>query len=172
MRQLLLLSIVFVPLPQAVASAREPNVVLILTDDQGYGEVIPYNQQHVRAGVEANGFWDLDVAVPGKYEITLRRWPEELDLPIGALLPAEDLDPQRHDVNQKLYGLPSRTIRPTSVRLMVGQFDEAVPVKAGVKCVSFRVTLPAGPVRLQTWLTDASGRSWGAYYVYIEREPS
>jgi hypothetical protein len=150
-----------------IGAKQQPRTVLTCQD--WHGEVIPYNQQHVRAAVEANGFWDLEVAEARDYEITLRRWPEEADLPIEAVLPSKDLDPQRHAVSQKLYALPSGAICAKKARLKVGDFDETVPVEAGAKYIAFQVTLPAGAVQLQTWLTDASGKSWGAYYVYIER---
>jgi arylsulfatase B len=153
--------------PTVVGSPQQPRTVLTCQD--WHGEVIPYNQQHVRAAVEANGFWDLEVAAAGEYEITLRRWPEELDLPIDSVLPPAERDPRKHDVAQQRDGLPSGAIPAQTARLKVGDFDQTVPVEAGAKCISFRVKLPAGPVHLQTWLTDGSGTSWGAYYVYVER---
>ena len=45
----------------------------------------------------------------------------------------------------------------------------ALPVGPEDRAVTFRMPLEAGPVRLQTWLTDADGNAWGAYYVYVER---
>jgi hypothetical protein len=152
--------------PTVVGSQTQPRTVLTCQD--WHGEVIPYNQQHVRAGVVANGYWSLDVAEAGTYEIRLRRWPAELELPIQAELSADELDPRKYDALFKLNQLPSRAIQATEARLRVGAFDETVAVDDGDKCIVFRVTLPAGPVRLQTWLTDAAGTSWGAYYVEIE----
>ena len=31
----------------------------------------------MRKGFEGNGFWAIEVAKPGQYAITLRRWPQE-----------------------------------------------------------------------------------------------
>ena len=98
----------------------------------------------------------------------MRRWPEELDLPIDAVLPPSDLDPKNHDLSQKLYTLPSGQIQAISARLKIGEFDKTVPL-APVRSWYVSSELPAGPVELQTWLTDASGRSWGAYYVDVTR---
>ena len=153
--------------PAVIGSQHQPRPVLTCQD--WHGEMIPYSQQHVRAAVEANGFWDLDVAEAGEYKITLRRWPEELDLPIDAVVPAADLDPEKHDVSTRLYNLPSGAVRAKKARLKVGSFDETAAVSPGDKSVSFQVTLPTGHTNLQTWLTDASGKSRGAYYVYVER---
>jgi hypothetical protein len=121
-------------------------------------------------GFKANGFWDLKVAEAGDHEITLRRWPEELNLPIPAALPPPNLDPERHDSEFKLYELPAGVISAVKARLQVGAVDQTVSVQPGVSRVAFRVHLLEGPVQLQTWLTDASGKSWGAYYVYVERK--
>ena len=154
--------------PTIIGAKQQPRTVLTCQD--WHGEVIPYNQQHVRAGIVANGFWDLEVAEAGQYAITLRRWPVELDRPFDAELPALDLTDRRYDTSFKPYHLPSGIIRAKRARLQVGAYDETVDVPAEAKSVSFLVDLPAGPVKLQSWLTDEEGRSWGAYYVHIERK--
>ena len=105
----------------------------------------------------------------GKISAVRPDWPEELDLPIAAVVPEEALDPLKYDVSQKMQNLPSGVILATRSRLKVGDFDETVPVKSDAKSISFQVALPTGPVHLQTWLTDATGKLWGAYYVYVER---
>jgi hypothetical protein len=84
------------------------------------------------AGMQANGCWDLEVAEAGEYQITLRRWPEELDLSIDAALPPAPVSPQRHDTDFRLYNLPAGVIRATKARLEVHDFDETVPVQPGV----------------------------------------
>jgi len=156
--------------PTVIGSKQQPRTVLTCQD--WHGEVIPYNQQHVRAGLESNGFWDLEVAEAGRYEITLRRWPTEVDLPIDAKVLRDELDPLRHDTSFKLYGWSSGVIHAREARLKVGDSDKTVAVASGATRVSFHIELSAGPVNLQTWLTDASGRSWGAFYVTIERQES
>jgi len=42
-------------------------------------------------------------------------------------------------------------------------------VPADAAAVTFRVNLPAGKTRLQTWLIDEKGDSRGAYYAYVKR---
>jgi len=153
--------------PTIIGSEKQARTVLTCQD--WHGEVIPYNQQHVRAGVQANGFWDLEVARGGVYRISLRRWPEEADKAIGAFIEQDDLDPAKIDVNARLYQMPGQAIRATKARLKVGAFDETRPVKPTDKAITFDVELDVGRVNLQTWLTDDEGKSWGAYYVYIER---
>ena len=43
-----------------------------------------WHQRHVRAGIQENGFWILDVEEAGEYEITLSRWPLHLQHPISS----------------------------------------------------------------------------------------
>lgn len=153
--------------PTIVGSDKQLRTVLTCQD--WHGEVIPYNQQHVRAGVQANGFWDLEAARGGVYRISLRRWPEELDMEIGAFIEQGDLDPAKIHVDARLYQMPSQAIRATKARLKVGAFDETRRIKPMDKAITFDVELDDGRVNLQTWLTDDEGESWGAYFVYVER---
>jgi len=154
--------------PTIIGFEMQPRTVLTCQD--WHGEVIPYNQQHVRAGVQANGFWDLEVARGGVYRISLRRWPEEVDAEIGAIVEQGDLAPEKIDVKSQLYQMPSQAIRATQARLRIGDFDETRPVKPSDKVITFLVELKAGRANLHTWLIDDSGASWGAYYVYIGHE--
>jgi len=131
------------------------------------GDAIPYSQQHVRNAMSGNGFWMIDVARSGTYEIELRRWPRELDLPMGDLVPAMTPDPQRHHAKSNLLQLPSRTVTVAKARLRVGDFDQTVPVEPDAKAVRFELPLTPGPYALQTWLMDAQRSSRGAYYVTI-----
>ena len=133
------------------------------------GEVVPYNQQHIRAGIEANGYWPIDVVKAGKYTVTLRRWPVELDLPIHAVVPKPELDPSIIQVNSRLHVMPSRAIIATQARLKIGDREWSRPVTAADKGITFEVNLQPGDTRLQSWLTDTDGNSWGAYYVYLEQ---
>jgi len=150
----------------------EKQATTVLTCQGWHGDVIPYNQQHLRAGLQGNGYWVIDVARKETCDIVLRRWPEELDEPLDALVPQGELDPDRLDVEFRLFKLPSRAIRPVSARLKVGTFDQTTAVTPGDSAVAFRVELEEGEQRLQTWFTDADGESWGAYYVYLGKEAS
>ncbi|MBT7702436.1 MAG: arylsulfatase, partial [Verrucomicrobia bacterium] len=146
---------------------QQKQATTVLTCQGWHGDVIPYNQQQVRAGLQGNGYWVIDVVRKGLYEIELRRWPEELDEPIGALVSLGELDADKLDVESRLFKLPSRAIHAVRARLAVGAFDRTVEVASGDKAVRFQVELEAGEQRLQTWFTDHDGESWGAYYVYM-----
>jgi hypothetical protein len=111
-------------------------------------------QPAVHRGFEGNGYWTIRVAHAGQYEITLRRWPTELNAPMTAAVDGQG------------------AIAADTARLRVGQFDETKPVNPETRAVLFDVTLPAGSTRLETWLAAANGPSRGAYYVSVRRVDS
>jgi len=116
-----------------------------ITCHDWHGRSVPWNQGAIRGGRAANGLWAVEVARAGTYEFALRRWPKEADLPIREkFLPA------------------------TKARLKIGRVDETVAVAAGAKETVFRVKLPAGKAKLQTWFTGEDGKSSGAFYVYVK----
>jgi hypothetical protein len=122
-----------------------------LTAHDWHGEQVPWDQSHVRGGLEANGFWAVEIARDGRYEFALRRWPEEVDRPITAAIPR------------------GKAIRATKARLKIADVDVTKPIPAGACAVGFEVGLSAGKTRLQSWFADENGASRGAYYVYAKR---
>ncbi len=141
----------------------------VLTSQAWHGDDCPYNQQHVRSAMQANGFWDVTVAQSGTYEIALRRWPEELNISFDATVQLGPLDPAKLDTHWRLFELPSRPILAKTARLKVEDFDESRPIPEDSKSVTFRVHLKGGDADIQTWLTTEEGNSWGAYYVTVKR---
>jgi hypothetical protein len=112
---------------------------------------VPWHQGSVRNGMQANGFWAVEIARNGTYEFALRRWPVEVDKPINAAIPG------------------GKAIAVTNARLKIADVDATKPIPQDAHAVTFRVQLKAGKTRLQTWFTDDKGASRGAYYVYVKR---
>lgn len=104
-----------------------------------HGEIAPSGQEMIKKVVKANGFWALEVARAGKYEITLRQQPAEASFPIQA----------------------------TTAKLKLGDIEQSKPVPDGATGVTFQVELKPGKTRLQTWLTEKGGDERGAYYVEV-----
>jgi arylsulfatase A-like enzyme len=119
--------------------------------------------QQVRAGLRRNGPWNIEVAQPGTYEISLRRWPQEDPAPISAGKP-----PMSNDDG----AFPKGVALPiASARLKVGDFDATQRVQATDESVAFEVKLAAGRTDLQTWFLDETGSEIaGAYYVTVLRK--
>jgi hypothetical protein len=126
----------------AIGAEAEPRTVLHAHDWHAESDAaVPWNQPHVREGLIANGFWAVEIARPGRYEITLRRWPQEAEGPLEA----------------------------TRARLKVGEKELEQAVAPGAVKAVFEADLRAGPAFLRTWLTLVDGRSRGAYYVHARR---
>ncbi len=112
-----------------------------------------WNQRHVLAGAELNNYWTIEVSQSGTYEISLRRWPKTVSVPLTGA-PA--------DGGKKL---PIR-----SARLAVAGFDETRSVDKQDEAATFRLELKEGNTRLQTWFLDETGTALcGAYYVEVRR---
>jgi hypothetical protein len=122
-----------------------------LTAHDWHGQSVPWDQSHIRRGLQSNGFWAVEVVQDGKYEFELRRWPVEVNQPITSAIPG------------------GQAIRATKARLKIANVDVTQPVPEGASAVTFRVNLEPGKTRLQTWFIDDVGASRGVYYVYVKR---
>ena len=94
----------------------------------------------------------VEIARAGTYEVTLRRWPEEVDAPITAAISG------------------GKAIAATKARLTIGGIELSEPIPADAAAITFTVELKPGKTKLQTWLIDEeTGQSRGAYYVSVTR---
>lgn len=145
--------------PVHVGLESENPVLLSACDWQ---DVFLDQQRQVRLGERKNGAWGVEVAREGDYEIRLSRWPEEAHLPIASSAP-------EYQCADGTY--PAGVALPIArARLSVADFDESRPVGPDDSDMIFRVRLPKGRTRLQTWFSDAQGRPLcGAYYVFVRR---
>ncbi len=117
----------------------------------------------VRNGLRRNGFWNIQVARSGNYEIELRRWAREVNLPQAvSLTPYPDVDGQM---------VAGKALPIAKARLKIEGFDQAQTVGCSDTGTKFSMKLKAGPTKLQTWFYDATGAEIsGAYYVYVQKK--
>lgn len=112
-----------------------------ITAHDWHGRSVPWNQRAIRnPKVFSNGFWAVEVEQSGKYEFTLRQQDEVAKFAIQANL----------------------------ARLKIGGVDLKKPIDKGSPEVTFQVELKAGRTKLETWFTNAAGKSRGAYFVYVK----
>lgn len=104
-------------------------------------EQAAWNQKHVLRGDLINGPWAFDVKKAGEYEITLYRWPAQLNKAMDCV----------------------------KARLTIGEFDNSQVIEKSAIKATFQVKLEAGPVMLKTWLTRADEKEHGAYFVEVKR---
>jgi arylsulfatase A-like enzyme len=153
-----------IPIPIRAPSGAPGSVLLNAHDWRNDPVECAWNQSQVRSGLECNGYWEIEVPVPGRYRFELRRWPREEERPIVAGIPGEAVPYYRL---RDGYG-GGRAIPLTSAHIRVADREQSRPIAPGAKYVAFTVDLNAGETRLQTWLSDDGGASLGAYYVYVD----
>ncbi len=125
-------------------------------------DVFVDQQRQVRRADLKNGIWHLQIASAGQYELELRRWPEEADLPLAASLPETR-------VADGVYE-PGKALPVHSARICIADQEQSVMTTQDDKLASFRVSLKEGPTSLQTWFYDEAGNEiCGAYYVCVRR---
>ena len=108
-------------------------------------------QGNVRAAQLENGYWAVNVVQAGNYQITLRRWPAELNASITAAVDG------------------GKAIKAVKAKLRIGTIEATQPIATGVRAVTFQVRLEEGKTRLQTWFIDEAGESRGAFYLEAKR---
>jgi arylsulfatase A-like enzyme len=126
------------------ASQEEPSHINCMDWHAPTVREIPWDQPQIEAMPEVNGWWMLEVARAGRYAITLRHKPAQVNFPLEA----------------------------TRAQVKLGGAEATLPVPERATSVTFRLDLPAGPARLETTLTnEASGVCRGAFFIEINREP-
>lgn len=118
------------------------NPALLTCHDWHAGNV-PWNQNHIKSGLFANGPWMISVTRGGRYRVSLRRWPAEKPGPIEAV----------------------------KAKLQVGEIVVEKEIDPAKHVIEFELELPAGKAELQSWLTNKAGKTRGAYYAEVERLP-
>ncbi|MGB7346524.1 MAG: arylsulfatase [Pirellulaceae bacterium] len=132
-------------------------------------QMTPWNQAQVRSamnGDQNTGFWNVNVFEKGKYEIRLRRWPQEADLSINAALkPGADVP------GVKAYRTTKgKAIEPVRAHLEIGKVIAAKNFDASAKEVVFNVDLEKGKTRMTALFTTAEGEEFGAYFAYVKKK--
>jgi len=136
--------------PAATISRRGPLVALSSSDWQ---DVYVDNARTVRAaaGGTRGAPWNINVETEGEYEIALRRWPREVDLPLGAG-----------------SGPESKAFPIAAAKVSVAGAEYSAKTSPEAKEVVLRLKLPAGRTRLQAWFQDSGGQDLcGAFYAYV-----
>jgi arylsulfatase A-like enzyme len=139
--------------PTSIGSPKQPLVPLTSSDWQN---IYSDNAGHVRSAVGGprGGPWTLLVETPGDYEIALRRWPRETNLPLGG------------DA-----GKMSKTIAPATAKLAIAGQELTVKTSPNEQEAVFRVTLKQGPTLMQAWFQDGQGEDLcGAFFAYVARK--
>ena len=128
-------------------------------------EVYADNPGHVinAAGGPQGGPWNVLVERDGEYEITLRRWPMDIDLPLSAAFPGRKMT---------AGSLPEGKGLPIArARLAIAGQEQTKDAAAAAQGVPFRLRLKGGTrTQLHGWFQDAAGKDLcGAFYAHVRR---
>ena len=138
--------------PMIVGSDAENPVMLTSSDWQGaYCD----NARHVRNGEGGpmGGQWEIMVDKSGEYEITLRRWPFDVDTTLDG-----KFDP------------PSKAFPITLASIRMGSELKEAKVAPGATEAVLRMNLVPGQGKLQAWFSDSKNVPiCGAFYVKVNR---
>ena len=135
-----------------------------LNDDNG---MPPWHQSSIRDAKPSMGWWAVRVAESGKYRVSLRRWPSEVNLPLQAELapgaPAPGLKAFRET--------PGRALMVIGARLEISDQAWTQTVSAGDMAAVFEVELEAGEHTLKgVFETETEDRAEiGSFYAVVER---
>jgi arylsulfatase len=136
----------------SLGSDKQPLVPLTSAD---WESIYADNSNHIgqAVGGPRGGVWHVFVEADGDYEIALRRWPREVDLPLAGKAKAE-----------------SKVIPAVGAKLAIAGGEHSARADAAGKEVVFRVKLPRGRTTMQAWFQDADGRDLsGAFFAYVRR---
>ncbi|MFI3175471.1 MAG: arylsulfatase [Bacillota bacterium] len=121
-----------------------------------------FSQDHIRKGIEGNGFFPLKVQEAGDYIVELRRYPRELNLPLSGSCEFEAKTDQifKDKAAGKVYEIEKAqlTFLDTKLELDVNPSDEKV---------LFTAHFPIGEYNFRSKFILKDFQSIGAYYVYF-----
>ncbi|MDO6602843.1 arylsulfatase [Arenibacter palladensis] len=117
--------------------------------------------------VRANktGFWNLIIEEPGEYEFELRRWPDELNMPISA-----GIDGSSIIAHEKFTGedVGKRPIHFAQIE--IDDFEDIKIVESTDTKMSFRAELKPGKTKLKTlFLNKDMEELCSAIYVNVKK---
>jgi arylsulfatase A-like enzyme len=136
----------------SIGSDIQPSVTLTSSDWQ---DVYCDNSRHVRnaIGGPRGGHWNVNVERAGEYEISVRRWPAEVNTALT--------EPN---------GEPSRALPIAGAKLTVAGIELSAKAAPDDKAIIFRAKLPCGPTQLHSWFMDKAGKDLcGAFYATVRR---
>ena len=130
-----------------------------------------WNQRQVRAGQVTSGFWAVDVKEAGRYQIELRRWPEETGYALAAGIEGDDSGWYRAGIQPKDAPAYEGGVALALgwAQLSIGGQNLQQEVDPSATSACFEIDLAAGLDRLYASFYDHAERTIAPYYVYVRR---
>lgn len=133
---------------------------------------IAWDQPHVREAKHSSGKWYVEIAHPGRYRFSLRRWPAELGLPIDSTPTGDEAPGEVNSVElNRRHGASgeSNHLAATAAELVLNGQTQGCEVTGSEAEISFERNLEPSRGDLEAHFIADDGERHGAYYVYVER---
>ncbi|AXT50246.1 N-acetylgalactosamine 6-sulfate sulfatase [Aquimarina sp. BL5] len=149
-----------------VGLAIENPVTLTAHDVHSNKEDYPWNQIQIRNGNVGSGYWALDIKEAGDYEISLRRYPVEADLPINAIV--EKVTPEQLPGLQ--WTIPEgKNLEYMKASIEIADIKKEHKISKDDKASTFKVSLKEGVSNLKASFFNTKSEENVAYYVYVNK---
>ncbi len=121
-----------------------------------------FSQDHIRRGIQGNGFFPLKVLESGEYTVELRRYPRELNLSLNGSCDFQEKTEQIFQDKSagKVYEIQTAQVHFLDTRLEVA-------VNPQSEKVVFTTYFPQGEYNFRSKFILKDFSSIGAYYVYF-----
>lgn len=150
-----------------IGSSKENPITLTAHDIHGKETMQPWNQIQIRQGKIGAGYWSVNILEDGNYQVALRRYPIESNLPINSTTPAI--------TTSELVGLEKDIPEGKSLNYSRAsiqfkhQIVSEIDVKENDLSANFNINLKAGKTKLYANFISDKGEKNVAYYVYIKK---
>jgi arylsulfatase A-like enzyme len=145
----------------------ENPITLTAHDVHGIEGGQPWSQIQIREGKTGEGYWSVEVLKDGEYEVSLRRYPIEANLPINAGIEGisdEQLPGLELDIPE------GKPMYYTSASVNFGEeVKEQTNVSDTDLSAVFKVHLKPGKTKFSASFLNEQGEENIAYYVYIKK---
>ena len=122
---------------------------------------IVWNQNAVRLAQVGSGYWAVEIAESGKYEIELYRWPKESHLKLN------DPAPEGDKIPGGIAYPEGKALDIKEARIKIGDQELHKKVNDSDPFAGFTLEINKGTFELECSFTDAENIERGAYYVYV-----
>ncbi len=158
-------------IPISIGNKNQKETVLTCHDWRNEDCFLPHHQGQIRQGMEANGYWEIEVEEEGMYRFELRRWPREADREITSGIEGDDIEWSKEWIPEKNWELytSGKALSIKEARFKIGDKEYIQKVGNQDKAITFTVSLSAGSTHLQNWFMDQNEQTIGVYYVYVRQ---
>ncbi|MBL6644739.1 MAG: arylsulfatase [Flavobacteriaceae bacterium] len=143
----------------------EPDRENILTAHDIHVDKTAWHQKDIRSGnTFETGNFNVNFRQSGSYEIILRRWPKESQLPLNAEI--LDGQPEKKYWNELIDG---KKMNFTSAYLILDQEKYHVQVDPSAQDARFKLSVDAGETTLETGFLLSDKTKTTAFYTEVKR---